>query len=81
MVRKLGRKLQAEANKSVSPYEQLQLSFSKGWIIRFQAKQRAHYHRTHGESAGTDLSAIAKRLPAVRQAIAHYNENDVHNAD
>lgn len=81
MVRELGSRLQTEANKTLPLSKQLNLVFSNGWIGRFQARHGLRYRRTHGESAGANMAAIAEQLPAIREKIGKFQECDVFNAD
>jgi hypothetical protein len=61
--------------------ETRRLSFSKGWLYKFQRKHGLTSKIQHGEAASTPPDAVNDGRQAIQQATAGYNDKDVYNMD
>ena len=73
--------LQVEANRHLPADQQLTLTFSKGWLDKFQKRHGPKFRRVNGEGMSVDGAALATDLPEIRSQVSGYENKDVWNAD
>lgn len=57
------------------------LSFSAGWLARFQTRFRLKSRRVHGEATSVDLDVVERGREKLRLATARYAKRDIYNMD
>ncbi|RHY01755.1 hypothetical protein DYB25_012244 [Aphanomyces astaci] len=57
------------------------LSFSKGWLFKFQRKHRLTSKVQHGDAASTSLAAVEDGRRDIQDATSGLSANDVYNMD
>ena len=80
-IREKGRRLQNTLNYTSSPMERTSLTFSRGWLQKFQKRHNFRSHLSHGESGDADHQGAVEALPYLRRLAAQFSLCDVFNAD
>lgn len=57
------------------------MTFSAGWLARFQSRNRLKSRRVHGEASSVDPAAVESGREALRKATARYAKKDIYNMD
>uniref|UniRef100_A0AAV1TK74 HTH CENPB-type domain-containing protein n=1 Tax=Peronospora matthiolae TaxID=2874970 RepID=A0AAV1TK74_9STRA len=57
------------------------ISFSHGWLHKFQQRHKLRAVRIHGESGSADMGALEEALPHLKAVVAGYAPRDVYNMD
>uniref|UniRef100_A0AAV1T968 HTH CENPB-type domain-containing protein n=1 Tax=Peronospora matthiolae TaxID=2874970 RepID=A0AAV1T968_9STRA len=57
------------------------ISFSHGWLHKFQQRHKLRAVRIHGESGSADMGALEEALPHIKAVVAGYAPRDVYNMD
>ena len=57
------------------------ITFSHGWLQKFQQCHKLRAIRIHGESGSVDLEALNKALPDLKKVIAEHALCDIYNMD
>ena len=61
--------------------QQIDLTFSNGWISKFEKRNNFKAYKSHGESGDADEEAIRNAMPSLRATLSMYRLNDIFNAD
>lgn len=81
LIRMMATRMVSEAIKPLGSYEQLSLTFSKGWIERFRKDYGTRFRRVHGEAMSADIIAIAHHMPQIERLIMTFSARDTCNED
>uniref|UniRef100_A0AAV1UP45 HTH CENPB-type domain-containing protein n=1 Tax=Peronospora matthiolae TaxID=2874970 RepID=A0AAV1UP45_9STRA len=57
------------------------ISFSHGWLHKFQQRHKLRAVRIHGDSGSANMGALEEALPHLKAVVAGYAPRDVYNMD
>ena len=81
LIKERARRRQPEANETLPPSIQLNLTFSNGWLKKFERRKDFKLYRSHGEAGDANTLAIELELTSLQPRLQQYHPSDISNAD
>ncbi len=81
LLKSKAEQFQTSLNSKLKDHEQIQLKFSKFWLLKFKRRKKFKTYRSQGEGGDANMIAIEQQIPLFIENLSQYSINDVCNAD